>query len=233
MRRTERLGVNGIRWPSSGQLGDLDFADDIALLASKKDDMQTKINKLNQEAETTGLKINTGKTKMLKINTEAGQRVTLNDREIEEVESFVYLGATVTTEGGAGEDIRRRIGKVWAAFTKLRMIWESRALQWRTKLNIYKTNVIAVLMYGSETWRMTRRDKEKLDCFLHKSLRRIYRIRWQMRVTNEEIRRRTGLPLISETVTRRRWKWILDRACFENGGECYTENRLDMDTGRT
>ena len=36
--------------------------------------------------------------------------------DIEEVEKFVYLGATVTTTGGAGEDIRARLGKAQGVF---------------------------------------------------------------------------------------------------------------------
>ena len=63
-------------------------------------------------------------------------------------------------------------------------------------------------MYGSETWKMTRGDEKRLNTFLHKALRRILKIRWPMKVSNEEIRRRVSLATISEMVAHRRWRWI-------------------------
>ena len=49
---------------------------------------------------------------------------------------------------------------------------------------------------------------ERLDTFLHKALRRILKIHWPMRVTNDEIRQRANIQTISEIVRSRRWKWI-------------------------
>ena len=65
---------------------------------------------------------------------------------------FVYLGGTVTQEGGSAEDIKSRLGKARAAFNKLRNIWKSSQLKLRTKLKIFKSNVVAVLLYGCETY---------------------------------------------------------------------------------
>ncbi|XP_078382229.1 uncharacterized protein LOC144664897 [Oculina patagonica] len=55
---------------------------------------------------------------------------------------------------------------------------------------------------------MTKTDEKKLDAFLHKSLRRILKIYWPMRITNEEIRARAGMETISKQVARRRWTWL-------------------------
>ena len=51
-------------------------------------------------------------------------------------------------------------------------------------------------------------DEKKLDAFLHKSLHRILKIYWPMRITNEEIRARAGMETISKQVARRRWTWL-------------------------
>ena len=89
-------------------------------------------------------------------------------------QSFVYLGGTVTQKGGPEEDIKIRLGKARTAFNKLRNIsWRSSQLKLSTKLKIFKSNVIAVLPYGCETWRMTKNDATKLDVFLHKNMRRL------------------------------------------------------------
>ena len=70
-----------------------------------------------------------------------------------------------------------------------------------------------MLLYGCETWRMTKTDeKKKLDVFLHKSLhknlRRILKVYWPMKITNEEIRKRAGIETISKQVASRRSSWL-------------------------
>ena len=87
-------------------------------------------------------------------------------------------------------------------------IWNSSQLKLSTKLKIFKSNVIAVLLYGCEAWRMTKNDATKLDVFLHKNLRRLLKIYWPMKVSNEEIRNRANISAISEQIFRRRWRFI-------------------------
>ena len=112
--------------------------------------------------------------------------------------SFDYLGARFTKHGGARDDIKSRLGKAAAAFNKLAKNWRSGQLSKNTKIRIFKSNVIAVLLYGCNTWRMTKRDEAKLDAFLHKHLRSVLRIYWPMRVTNEDVRRRARTCTISK-----------------------------------
>ena len=55
---------------------------------------------------------------------------------------------------------------------------------------------------------MIKRDETKLNVFLHKSLWRILKIHWPMKVTNEEIRFKTNMEEITQQIQRRRWKMI-------------------------
>ena len=71
-----------------------DFADDVALVASRIVDMQTKVESLNINGKKTGLKINLGKTVVMKWNVNPGIKIQLEGRDNEEVEKLVYLGAT-------------------------------------------------------------------------------------------------------------------------------------------
>ena len=65
MRNTLQEGNTGIRWKFTAKLEDLDFADDIALLSSTKQHIQTKTDKCAHEAERVGLKVNVDKCKLL------------------------------------------------------------------------------------------------------------------------------------------------------------------------
>ena len=163
MRRT--IEGTGIRWQFENKLEDLDFADDVALVASRIVDMQTKVDRLNIDGKKTGLKINLGKTVVMKWNVNPGIKIQLEGSDIEEVEKTVYLGATVTTTGGAGKDISARLGQ--RVFCNLKNIWKNRQLSINTKLRIFRSSVLAVLPYGCETWQMIKSCETKLNVFLH------------------------------------------------------------------
>jgi len=87
-------------------------------------------------------------------------------------------------------------------------IWKSSQLSKSTKIRIFKSNVIAMLLYRCESWRMTKGDEAKLNTFQHKCLSRLLEIYWPMRVSNEKVRKRANMETISEEVKRRRWTWI-------------------------
>ena len=129
MRRTIKGRRTGIRWQFANKLKDLDFADDVALVASRIVDMQTKVENLNINEKKTGLKINLGKTVVMKWNVNPGVKIQLAGSDNEEVERFVYLGATVTTTGGAGEDISSRLGKAQTVFLQLKEHLEEQSTQ--------------------------------------------------------------------------------------------------------
>jgi len=164
--------------------------------------MQTKLERLGRNSEGTGLKINIDKTKLLRLI--AKRQDPINGTDVEDTDSFVHLGATVNNLGGAEQDIRRKSGKARSAFYRLSKLWRAGEFHLRTKMGIFKSNIIAVLQYGYETWRMTKADANRLDTFLHTCLRRILKVYWPMRVSNDEIRGRAGIEKISVQVRRKR-----------------------------
>lgn len=78
------------------------------------------------------------------------------------------MGAKVTTSGGADDDIIYRLSRERAVFGKLMNIWKSRQPSKSTKIRIFKSNVIAVLLYGCKSWRVIKGDEAKLETFQHK-----------------------------------------------------------------
>ena len=127
---------------------DLDFADDISLLSRKHQAAQKKLCRVEEEAEKTG------KTKVMKANNKNQDPVKLHHEEIEKVDKFVYL-SSVSAKMGKQTDIKSRINKDVHVFNTLRQIWISKPLSVLNKIMIFNTNVKSVLLYGSETWRVT------------------------------------------------------------------------------
>jgi hypothetical protein len=68
MRKTIAKGKRGIYWNFSERLEDLDFADDLCLLSQSFRDMNQKVQDLIKIAKGAGLKINSKKSKIMRIN---------------------------------------------------------------------------------------------------------------------------------------------------------------------
>ena len=173
MKETTTGSRNGIQWTLVDQLEDLDFADDLALLAHTHSQMQAKTSKLEAISSKLGLNINTDKTKIMRINGKSNEHITINNLSIEDVTSFTYLGSVINITVGTDEDVLARIGKARSAFNILANIWRSREITKATKIRIFNSNVKSVMLYGSETWRMTEKTVSKLQTFVNRCLRRI------------------------------------------------------------
>ena len=100
MRKTAGKGENGIRWKFTTKLDDLDYADDIALISSTKEQLQQKTNRLTTNSKHTGLKANTDKCKILRMNARSNDNIIMNGEPVEDIDRFQYLGAYVSTTGG-------------------------------------------------------------------------------------------------------------------------------------
>ena len=135
---------------------------------------------------------------------------TVRNVELEEVQRFKYLGSYISADSNIEKEISTGIGLAAQAFNSLRLqnIWKSTALQTKTKLKFYRSNVRSVLLYASETWRTNKRLESRLRGFEGRCLKRILRMRWEQLVTNKEISRHTGISNIVEEVKQRRWRWF-------------------------
>ena len=129
------------------------------------------------------MKINHGKIVVMNWNVNLVTKIQLEESDTEEVEKF--LGATVTSTGGAGENISARLGKAQAVFCNLKNIRRNSQLGINTK--VFKFSVLAVLLFGCETWRMINHDENKLNVFT-KARIRILKIYWPIKMSNEEIK---------------------------------------------
>ena len=127
-----------------------------ALLTHRLQDMRSKMEDLMSAVERKGLRVNSDKTKIMKVMSTQVGGVRIRQDLIEEVESFQYLGSIISRTGGTDEDIIARISKTRQVFTMLKPVWRSISLSLKSKLRIFTSNVKSVLLYGAETWRTTK-----------------------------------------------------------------------------
>ena len=207
MRQTTADQARGIRWTLLTQLEDLDFADDLALMSHIHQHMQEKTSRLSTFAQQEGLKISQKKTEVMMLNVSNLLPVTI-DGDLTTTEEFTYLGSTVRHDGGAGSHIENRLSKARNAFRMLNNVWKSSHYSIKLKLRLYQSCVISTLLYGSECWRMTESDLNKLSTFHTKNLRRILRIFWPETISNQELLARCNQDNMGTIIMRRGWKWI-------------------------
>ena len=208
MRRATEDQPRGIRWTPFYILEDLDFADDLAVLAHTHRHMQDKTSKLDTAAKQIGLTINDKKTEVMMLNVTTPEAIRLNGKDLPVTDCFTYLGSVVRNDGGAADDIKSRLGKARNAFIMLNKVWRSSIYSIQTKLKMYTSCVLSTLLYGSECWRMTEHDLMKLSTFHTKSLRRILRIFWPHTISNKGLLEQCGQMSIGTIIMRRRWRWI-------------------------
>ena len=134
--------------------------------------------------------------------------ITIDNKNIEEVKEFVYLGNKITTDENSEMDILHRLSKARGAFAVLRNIWRSSRIGTKTKLKIFKSNDLGVLLYGAESWKVSQSVCHKIDAVQTRCLRRILKIFWSITISDEELYRRTNTAPLSVEIKRSRWPWI-------------------------
>ena len=82
-----------------------------------------------------------------------GQSVKVDNSSIERVEEFKYLGTTLTDQFSIQEEIKSRMKLGNACYYSVQNLLSSRLLPKNLKIKIYRTIILAVILYGCETWR--------------------------------------------------------------------------------
>lgn len=159
----------------------LAYADDIDLVARTIRKTKEAFTSLSNAAEDMGLRVNEEKTKIMTSTPDnnnrarnIGQNITIGDHNFEVVTNFTYLGSLVNSENIISEEIKRRIMLANKCYFGLSKHLRSRSLTWKTKIMIYKTLILPVLTYGSETWTLSKSDENLLLIFERKILRKIF-----------------------------------------------------------
>jgi hypothetical protein len=100
-----------------------------------------------------------------------------------------------------------RIKKGNGVFVQLYPVWRNHNISKGVKIRIFNTNVKLVLLYVCETWKTTNQIARRLQTFINKCLRRIMNIKWNNKITNEELWRITKQEPIEIQIKRRKWNW--------------------------
>jgi len=201
-----------IKAGSTCTISEIRFADDTALIEKDPLLLQNSITNLHESGEQYGLSISVKKTKVMFVNMPSScfaGKITLGNASIETVSKFVYLGCEIRDDGTDTGEIQRRIGMCWSSFVCLRaVLWKRREISIQTKMKLVNALILCRLLYGSETWTITARDLQRLEAFQTQCLRRMLRISWMSKVTNEEVREKCLQVTLEARLRQRRLGWL-------------------------
>ena len=93
----------------------------------------------------------------------------------------------------------------WESAKRLSVVWRYQ-LDDKTKLAFFQANVQSVLLYGCETWTLTKALEKRLDGTYTKLLRYITGTPWQTHVPNEVLYQ--GMKKISVVIRERRLRFF-------------------------
>ena len=169
---------------------DLDFADDIALISDLIEEARELLLAVEKECKEVGLLINAKKTKFMSYNISDEFQLSLADgtsitRAVTEAgaQDFKYLGAWIDN---TWQEVKVRKGQAWAALNKMDNIWKSN-IQRESKIGIFQATAQYVLLYGSESWTLTKKLNKSLDGCYTRMLRKVLNISWKRHMTNKEL----------------------------------------------
>jgi hypothetical protein len=129
------------------------------------------------------------------------------DVTLEKVTTFTYLGDKIQANGGVQEAVRNRIRAAWIKWREVATLLLKTQIALKNRALAYKIYIRSTLIYGSETWSLTERDKEALN---RTELRML---RWMMggnkyEKSEKEIRVASNVESIIEVIKQHRLKWF-------------------------
>jgi hypothetical protein len=192
----------------------LAYADNIDIISRSPKSLQEATTGLDEAARMVGLEINQAKTKYMICGTKkkyVENVFKVKHMAYERVNSFVYLGTLITADNNFSAEINNRITLANRSYFGMVNMLKAKNINRKHEVIIYNTLITPVLMYGVETWVLSRADELCLGVFERKILRRIYgpiceKATWRSRYNEEPYRLYDEIDLVTTIkITRLRW----------------------------
>ena len=111
----------------------------------------------------------------------------IDGETMETVTDFIFLGSKSTADGDCSHEIKRPLILGGKSMTNLDNILKSRDITLPTKVHLVKALVFLEVMYGCESWTIKKAECQKIDAFELWCWRRLLRVPWTARRSNQSI----------------------------------------------
>ena len=176
-------------------INNIRYADDTVLIADSEQDLQHLVDAVVAHSEQLGLELNCKKTQIMvvtKKNDIPRCNIHVNGNILQQVDRYNYLGTVITSDGRCLEDIRTRIAMAKVAFSKIKNILTNKKMSIETRKRVLRCYIEPVLLYGCEAWTLSSQAEKQLMAVEMWFLRRMQRIPWTARKTNDQVLQETN-----------------------------------------
>ena len=136
--------------------------------------------KVKEESEKVGLKL-----------MASGPIISwqIYEETVETVADFIFWGSKITADGDCSHKIKRCLLLERKVMTNLDIILKSRDITLPTKICLVKAMVFPVVMCGYDSWTIKKAERQRIDAFELWFWRRLLRVPWAARRSNQSILR--------------------------------------------
>ena len=166
----------------------LRYADDTTLMA-ESEELKSLLMKVKEESEKVGLKLNIQKSWWASGPITSWQ---IDGETVERVSDFIFLGSKITADGDCSHEIKRHLFLGKEIYDQPNSILKSRDITLSTKVRLVKAMVFPVAMYGCESWTVKKVECQRIDAFELWCWRRLSRVPWTARRSNQSILKETS-----------------------------------------
>ena len=111
----------------------------------------------------------------------------IDGKKVETVSDFIIGGSQVTADGDCNHEIKRSLHLGRKVMTNLDNMLKNRDISLPTKVHLVKAMVFSVVMYGCKCWTVKKAECRRIDAFEQWCWRRLLRIPWTVRRSNQSI----------------------------------------------
>ena len=111
----------------------------------------------------------------------------IDEETMETVTDFLFLGSKITADGDSSHEIKRCLFLGRKAMTNLDSILRSRDVTSPTKVHLVKATIFPVVTFGCESWTINNAERQRIDAFELWCSRRLLRVPWTARRSNQSI----------------------------------------------
>ena len=111
----------------------------------------------------------------------------IDGETMETVTDFIFLGSKIIADGDCSHEIKGHLLLGRKVMSNLDSILKSRDITLPTKVHLVKAMVFLVVMYGCESWTIKKAEHRRIDAFELWSWRRLLRVPWTARRSNQSI----------------------------------------------
>ena len=111
----------------------------------------------------------------------------IDGETVETVSDFILGGSKITADGDCSHEIKRHLLLGIKAMTNLDSMLKSRDITLPTKIHLVKAVVFPVVMCGCESWTIKKAEHQRIDAFELWYWRRLLRVLWTARRSNQSI----------------------------------------------